>query len=420
MVNRPRIRDLARWLVVLSACGRTGPDDPADAVADGSGSDETTLSVEPEPTLTDTGADTSTDTGVVPDDDCVGACVPEVDCDELPEASGELVVTLGDDTDPITQVVPFQLDATPGRELLIARGSHVELVSAGASAVVLETPAPILGLAVGDLDDDGEPELVTSEDGDDGRVRTWRREGMSYAEVGSGYAWSGVGELVLGDADGDGDLDVHARTSEGLFVLPLDGTEPQPPELQRMPYGDALALGHFFEKDAKIDVVSVYGNGLLSVQSGETMPSQAMSFGVEGVTLAPVVLTADFDADGTTDALGFGTGDPALHHTLMGEYFDTHVLSIPWPGAVVHAAVGELDGDGRADVAVVDGEGTAMVRFGRDNGDVRPHTVEPLGCERYFALSIAGTRVAIADVDGDGTGEIAVASGADLIIVELD
>lgn len=423
MVDRARIRNFAWSFVALAACGRTPSGDAPDAIGEGSGSGDTTLSEQPGATESSSGADTSTSTGFVPDvpdDGCVGACVPEVPCDELPEPSGELVIALAGTAAPIAEVVPFELDATPGAELLVARGAQVEVVSAGASTVVLEAPATILGLAVGDLDGDGEAELVTSEDGDDGRLRTWHREGTSYVELGSSHAWPGASALLLGDQDGDGDLDVHARTSEGLYVLPLDGGQPQPPALQRMPYGDAQALGDFFEKDEKIDVVSVYAGGILSVESGETLPAQGMQFGVEGAGLAPVVLTADFDGDGTIDGLGFGTGDPALHHSLMGEYFDTHLLAVPWAGAVVHAAAGELDGDGRADVAIVDGAGTAMVRFGRENGDTRPHTEEPLGCERYVAVSLAGTRVAIADVDGDGTGEIAVASGPNLIIVELD
>lgn len=77
---------------------------------------------------------------------------------------------------------------------------------------------------------------------------------------------------------------------------------------------------------------------------------------------------------------------------------------IPLPKPLVPAAAGDLDGDGTADLAFVDGgSGTVFFLLGDRSGKLAPGRPLFPGGEAY--LGWAG------DLDGDGQADLAIANG---------
>ncbi len=83
----------------------------------------------------------------------------------------------------------------------------------------------------------------------------------------------------------------------------------------------------------------------------------------------------------------------------------------PQAGAItndgVHVAVGDLDGDGVSEIVTAPADGQPFVRAWNADGTIFMHEDNPVGILVDFALNYnGGARVAVADVDFDGRGEI--------------
>jgi hypothetical protein len=278
--------------------------------------------------------------------------------------------------------------------------------------------APV-GLALGDFNGDGKTDVATANgDRDAVSILLGRGDGtfapyMDYATGGVSYS------VAVGDFNGDGIADLVTANEQGNSVSVLlgngDGTF-QP--YQDYPVGVNpfwVAVGDF-NGDGKLDLVTAdYGANSVSVLlgNGDGTFQPAVSYPVQ--YLPESVAVADFNGDGKLDLAvansctdsqcknpgtvsillgnGDGTFQPATNYSTG--YFSDAI------------AVGDLNGDGKLDLAVVNLYGlcrkcdnsTVSVLLGNGDGTFQPQT--------QYLTGLGAAEVAIADVNGDGKLDLA-------------
>jgi hypothetical protein len=342
-------------------------------------------------------------------------------------AAGSLVVlkNQGDGTfaggvgDPAfalqTQIAAADLDGDGHVDVAVVNGFTLAIAfgdGAGGFGTPLLLPkstATIDAVAIGDLDGDGLPDLVTSDGGAGVSVRLNQGGGTFAAPVDhvlESSASTTTTALVLVDLDGDGKLDVAQADGNGHVVVRLNlgagvlgavrsfaaGDRPH-----GLSAGDLDGDGHVdlaIASAARLHVLPGRGDGTLvsrlDVPSGDP-PGRA--------------LVVDYDGDGKLDLLvgGFYGGVSAVRN-LGGGSFAAPVTTPLDTMYGAFLASADFDGDGVADVAVVDGAGSNLATL-RGHGD---GTFDAPVMANYNLVFL--NDVAAGDLDGDGAPDLAIAA----------
>lgn len=297
-------------------------------------------------------------------------------------------------------------DSTPGAvALLFGDGSRAFARRKDSPDVALAAVAS--GVDGGDVDGDGLLDVAVSQrTGASSAVLIGRGDGTFEAPrpVGAG---TGGSDVLLRDANGDGALDVLtvAGGSTDLRVRYGDGAGGFPVE-DVVPVGETptqLAAGDV-NGDGRLDVavadsvcycVSVALNGpdrrLLSPRRG---PSSA-----EPLT-APVAIAAiDRDGDGDAEIAVVDSGARAIRVLDRSAAGGLDVVaSLDLPGPASGAIAADFTGDGRPDLLVADSAPPALRLFpGEDGGG--------FGEALVSTVPRAPTRLLAADFDGDGDAD---------------
>ncbi len=225
---------------------------------------------------------------------------------------------------------------------------------------------------------------------------------------GASFALSGVDagdepvSVAVGDLDGDGRPDaVTADRGDGTVTLLsglddgiLDGA--QTFEVARAPVdvqvGDVTA-------DGLLDVVATsQQDGLVTVLAGdgqgELAVSQTLNAGLDPFKGA----LEDFDGDGLDDLLMMHSESVSL--SLSRGEAGIRGVSLSSDG-IKAVGVGDLNGDGRPDVVMVDDSNLVQVKMGGPGG-VLEATVT------YDPGLISLSRIQVVDLDGDGRDDVVV------------
>lgn len=277
------------------------------------------------------------------------------------------------------------------------------------------------GAAVGDIDNDGDQEVVA---GNWASIYAWGHDGSVLP--GWPKAVGTFSSPALEDLDGDGDLEVIASSTEGeLYVWHHDGTL-----VKGWPYVWKGGTGQGSIRSPA--VADIDGDGVLEIAAATgqgpytTEPHDFFVWEADGSVHAgfPIVTLyqadgsalGDVGSDGNVEAVfadgGFAGED---HLYLVGQ---SGALEAGWPAQLTEItgsapAVGDVDGDGRRDVAIgganivdqacvqprlyaVDSHGDALPGF--------PVDIPLVGGGLCPVLA----PVLIADVDGDATPDIIV------------
>jgi len=296
-------------------------------------------------------------------------------------------------------------------------------------------PNPAVGpypfsVALGDVDGDGDLDLVTANySGNTVSIRL--NDGAGNFTPPATNPNPTVGDfprtVVLGDVDGDGDLDlvtannsggsngsnvsVRLNNGAGNFTAPTTNPDPY--------VGDnpiSLALGDV-DGDGDLDLVVL--NGGISYKATILLNNGAGSFTLPAVNPRPDIYSpgddvalGDVDGDGDLDLvvataydkvsirLNDGTGN----FTAPATGADIDVRSLPY-----RIALGDVDGDGDLDFVTANyGSSTASVRLNDGAGNFTPPATNP-----NPAVGNRPIGVVLGDVDGDGDLDLLTANSDD-------
>lgn len=437
-------------LVLLAACGRTliVPEDNGDTGTDPSAPTETSLSTEPPEAGPECRDDSDCPTdwrcyeGVCQydynycsDSDCCDdgccydgcwyyecyddyACGDGYECVNYycqprpmvePKECSDFAIGFGAPI-PISGIagqvsLAFVVAPDGGQELIIADGQGI--TSFGSNGTTIVDTTPISALDVGDLDGDGDDDIVVADNNTIAGtvIRTYLRDENTGLYLAASVEVPGVDaeDLQITDLEGTSVPGVFMATEQGTFWF--------------QSLGMGLLEQPFFSFEGE-------ACGLASTVSASRAPVERFLFSALGVpqiayswfeaeslstndahSTACEAGSGDVDADGWNDYVMLERSSPPVLSTWWAVEQNNYAVSWPMPVSGSAIAVADLDGDGRSDVVTTDPVGPTMVRFGGPSR-TEDGSYDPLGCYVLFDLGFAPFEVAVGDLDGDGRLDI--------------
>lgn len=273
-------------------------------------------------------------------------------------------------------------------------------------------------VAIGDLNGDGRPDLVTGEGSNTSGVNVLLNNGNGFAPP-MRIAIASVAttiSLAIGDLDGDGRPDLAVTVAkEGRVAVLLNqggGTFAAPVNITTGMNPVVVAIGDV-NTDGRADLIVGTTQDLgvaFFINDGRGGFAAAGSH-FFGETPGAVLVT-DLNADGKQDVVIGGPPSPSpsgaipfvsvLINDGTGQ-FTASVNRVGTEGGVVALAAGDLDGDGRSDLLAV-GDEEFMPNLGilRNTGAAVPFASPAV---MYTAgRDVAGAR--IGDMNGDGRNDV--------------
>ena len=282
------------------------------------------------------------------------------------------------------------------------------------------------GLAVGDIDGDGDYEIIAVDDWDV-MVYAWHVETGELVDgdwplgIGEWYAFI-IGSPILADLDGDGDseiivaLDKESRESDGLYAIQADGTF----LWQRRYTSEGPMSVADFDGDGDVELALCgYGPGISRVytfildHNGQQI-KRWRGGSDKGTAIA------DLDGDGELE-LVFCTEDKVMAVHIDG--------STVWEAEVGELlgqhgglSVGDIDGDGLSEVYVASYVEADGFLFSLIHAfDHQGNELSDAGFPKTMMGNASDSSPLIADIDGDGQKELVMgATGAPMMAWEAD
>lgn len=274
-------------------------------------------------------------------------------------------------------------------------------------------------VAIGDVSGDGRKDLIVIAGGNhpvySGKVLVYMQtdEGdlappviVTYVEEANPYD----ARVKLADLNNDGDLDIVVAAFEGLFLLANEGD---------LTFTPGIAPGGLVQNedldfmdvdlDGNLDIVTMSGwSGIdplvVFYGDGQDGIRERVSFPVSG---GRDVHLADINGDGVRDLVYLSDRKVFVHlHVATG--FAIHPVAIPVRVSQqpfqAHLVVSDLNGDGRADLAVAEGAFLQAI--------IAIHLQQPDGSFRYKAGPVLQTHslgtLLADDIDRDGWNDLMV------------
>ncbi len=288
-----------------------------------------------------------------------------------------------------------------------------EIVVCSSAALYVYSPAGVLewsgavtnsyDLAVGQMDGDAALEIALS----GGTVV----DGVTHA---TDFSWpAGFGsELEVGDIDADGRQELLARQQGYVYAFDVELRLPKW-SIYFM-YGSAGISAANMDADPTLEVIAG------DAQWGEVKIFDGASGALDGSIVNPEhgvtdVAAGDADGDGDLDLLwGAGYTSSGEDHLYVADWNDRAIMweNTHLDGPFLNPVVGDLDGDGRQELVTVSRSSDSGYNSGRIVVfDARSQRLRAISQGIVSGGSWVGTRdLRLRDVDGDAGLEILVAA----------
>ena len=292
--------------------------------------------------------------------------------------------------------------------------------------VAYKTPRHPTGLSIGDIDGDGDGDVVTASGDSRGTVTVFVNRGAGHLRRGRMYATGSEGfGVAMGDVDLDGDVDLvtahHGRRDLGV-LLGSGGARFRVERMYRLGDATDVALTDL-NGDGKLDVVLALTRGRVAVRfgrgDGRFRAARSYRSGVEPWDIT----VADLNQDGKADlAVADYGGQSAWVYLGIGGGSFAAGTRYRSPGPVESVSVADFDGDGILDIVtpedgtIDDGYEYAAGRVRRGRGDGTFGAAEPVAPD--FGVPTLGG--AVADFNRDGSPDLAFSEGVDAVAWDYD
>jgi FG-GAP-like repeat/IPT/TIG domain/Secretion system C-terminal sorting domain/FG-GAP repeat len=262
-----------------------------------------------------------------------------------------------------------------GASISIYRNTSTGSTISFAPRVDLPVVGGPYGVTIGDLDGDGKPDIVVANNGAN-QVSFYRNTSVAGSLSFAARLDITVGStpfgIAIGDLDGDGKPDIVVN-GEGpvnsLFVLQNNSTPGQlafgtPIDIAYTGGGFNAVIGDF-DGDGKPDI-AVAASGIQVFRNLSTPGNFSFSGAqvFDGGAYVYYIAVADLDGDGKPDlsaAIGFSNTVVALHNTSgSGTISFDGPVSYGAGADPRYLALGDVDGDGRPDMLVANTADTAI------------------------------------------------------------
>ncbi len=277
------------------------------------------------------------------------------------------------------------------------------------------------GIALGDLDKDGDLDVLIANYGEAQDVYLNDGSGsLTPHPVAPSFGSEDSRDVVLGDVDGDGDLDaLIANNNHAQEIYLNDGTGRFTPHPIIPSFGEfwsrSVALGDV-DTDGDLDAIitNSYDPQEVFLNDGSgTFTAHPIS-PTFGANPSHAVALGDIDGDSDLDAVVARiSGYPQEVFLNNGTgVFEPHPISSTFgAGYSLDIALGDVDGDGDLDALVTDFGQPDGVFLNDGTGLFFPHPISPtFDADISYAVALGDV-----DTDGDLDAVIADSSGADTV-----